>query len=550
MDKKFLPIIKNSICDNWELPALTDLGGKTYLYKDFAQEIAKLHMLFEALEIKKGDKISICDKNSSHWAIAFFASMSYGAVVTSILNDFDAASIQNITTHSESKVLFTGKQTIDKVDIEEMPTVQSIILLEDFSLLKSVTDKAKEIYADIDSFFTQKYPNGFSKDDLIFHDEQSDELAMLNYTSGTTSAPKGVMLPYLSLWSNTVFAVESIPFVKKGDGMICMLPMAHMYGLAFEVLLSMAKGCHLHFLSRVPSPQVILSAFAEVNPSLVITVPLIIEKIIQNKVFPELAKFPVNLLVKIPFLKKRIYKKIADKLIPLFGSKMEEIVVGGAALNQEVGAFLSDIKFPYTVGYGMTECGPLISYAYWEIYKSASCGMPVDRMRVKIDSDNPETEVGEILVKGDNVMMGYYKNEKATQETFTNDGWLKTGDLGIFDKDGYIFIKGRSKTMILSSSGQNIYPEEIEDFYNNSPYISESLIIEEDGKLIALIYPDHDYMIMHEIPESDFPKIFSSEMKAINKRLPRYSQVVNFRLQKEEFDKTPKRSIKRFLYQR
>ncbi len=344
--------------------------------------------------------------------------------------------------------------------------------------------------------------------------------------------------------------MEEIPFVEAGDGMICMLPMAHMYGLAFEVLLSMAKGSHLHFLTRVPSPQVILGAFSEVNPRLVITVPLIIEKIIQNKVFPELKKFPVNILTAIPFFRKRIYKKIADKLIPLFGNKMVEAVIGGAGLNQEVGAFLSAIKFPYTVGYGMTECGPLISYAYWEEYKATSCGKPVDRMQVKIDSEHPETEAGEILVKGDNVMIGYYKNEEATRDTFTNDGWLRTGDLGVMDKENHIFIKGRLKTMILGPSGQNIYPEEIEDFYNNSPYIAESLIIEENHKLIALIYPDKDYMEAHEIAESEFPKLFTDEMKAINKRLPGYSKVVNFRLQEKEFEKTPKRSIKRFLYQK
>lgn len=550
MEQKFLPIIKNSIRENWDLPALTNIGEKTYLYKDFAEEIAKLHILFEALDIQKGDKVSICDKNSAHWAIAFFATMSYGAVITSILHDFDGDSIQNIATHSESKVLFAGSQTVAKIDVNKFPTVKSIILLEDFSLLKSATEKAMEIQSHMDEVFSEKYPNGFNCDDLNFHVEEADELAVLNYTSGTTSAPKGVMLPYRSLWSNTKFAIEAIPFVKTGDGIICMLPMAHMYGLAFEVLLSIAKGCHLHFLSRPPSPQVILGAFASVNPSLVIAVPLILEKIIQSKVFPELAKFPVNFLVKIPFFREKIYKKIADKLLPLFGNKMVEIVIGGAALNQEVGAFLSAINFPYTVGYGMTECGPLISYAYWDIYKPSSCGMPVDRMQVKIDSDNPETEVGEILVKGVNVMLGYYKNEQATNDTFTHDGWLKTGDLGVIDKDNFLFIKGRSKTMILGPSGQNIYPEEIEDFYNNSPYISEALIIEEDHKLIALIYPDMDYMKENQIPEDDFPKIFTAEMKTINKRLPKYSQVVNFRLQKEEFEKTPKRSIKRFLYQR
>lgn len=550
MDKKFLTLIKNGICNNWDRPALTDMGSKTYRYKDMAAEIAKLHILFQALDIKEGDKIAICDKNSAHWAIAFFASMSYGAVVTSILNEFDGASIENIVNHSDSKALFAGQQTMGKIDIANIPGAKSVIMLEDFSLLRSATEEAKDVWSKITTLFEEKYPNGYTQEDVTFYDENPEALAMLNYTSGTTSSPKGVMLPYRSLWSNTRFAMEEIPFVKTGDGMICMLPMAHMYGLAFEVLLSMANGSHLNFLTRVPSPQVILGAFAEINPSLVITVPLIIEKIIQNKIFPELKKFPVNQLIKIPFFRKKIYKKIADKLIPLFGSKMVEVVIGGAGLNQEIGTFLSDIKFPYTVGYGMTECGPLVSYAYWTKYKATSCGMPVDRMEVKIDSENSETEAGEILVKGDNVMIGYYKNQEATQAAFTADGWLRTGDLGIQDSDSHIFIKGRIKTMILGASGQNIYPEEIEDFYNNSPYVAESLIVSENNKLVALIYPDHDYMEANAITEDQYPKIFNEEMKAINKRLPGYSKVVNFRLQKDEFEKTPKRSIKRFLYQK
>lgn len=550
MDKKFLTLIKNGICDNWERPALTDLGNTTYHYKDMAREMAKLHILFEALEIQPGDKIALCDKNSSHWAIAFFATMSYGAVVTSILNDFDGLSIENIVNHSESKVLFAGKQTMEKVDLANIANTPTVIMTEDFSLLRSATTKAEEIQMRLEEMLAEKFPNGFTPEDMYFYNEHPEELAMLNYTSGTTSVPKGVMIPYRSLWSNTKFAMDELPFVKAGDGMICMLPMAHMYGLAFEVLLSMGKGCHLHFLTRVPSPQVILNAFADVNPRLVITVPLIIEKIIQNKVFPELKKFPVNILTHIPILKQKVYKKIAAQLIPLFGNRMVEVVIGGAALNQEVGAFLTKIKFPYTVGYGMTECGPLISYSYWDEYRATSCGKPVDRMKVKIDSENPETEAGEILTKGANVMIGYYKNEQATREAFTEDGWLKTGDLGVMDADKHIYIKGRIKTMILGPSGQNIYPEEIEDFYNNSPFVAESLIIEENQKLIALIYPDMDYMEAHVIAPSEFPKIFSDEMKSINRRLPNYSKVINFRLQEKEFDKTPKRSIKRFLYQK
>jgi long-chain acyl-CoA synthetase len=431
----------------------------------------------------------------------------------------------------------------------QIPQVETILMIDDFSVQKSRSAKLLASCADMDRVFALKYPNGFTVDDVIYYDESPEELAVLNYTSGTTSNPKGVMIPYRSLWSNTRFAIDNIQFVKAGDGIVCMLPMAHMYGLAFEVLLSIAKGCHIHYLTRIPSPQIIIDAFAKVNPTLVLAVPLIIEKIVQTRIFPELKKQPVKTLLLFPPLKKKIYKKVANKLIPVFGNNLVEVVIGGAALNQEVGKFLSEIKFPYTVGYGMTECGPLVSYEYWDTYKEGSCGRAVDRMAVRIESANPETEAGEILVKGQNVMLGYYKNEEATKLVLDEAGWLRTGDLGVTDRDGFLYIRGRSKTMILGPSGQNIYPEEIEGFYNNSPYIAESLIIEENGKLVALIYPDKDYMKKQDIKESDYSVIFVNEMKAINKRLPKYSQVANFRLQDQEFEKTPKRSIKRFLYQ-
>lgn len=549
-DNKFLTLIKNGICDNWDRPALSDYNGSTYLYKDFAEKIAEIHILFDALGLQKEDKVGICGRNSSHWAIAFFATISYGAVPTSILHDFNAESIQNIVNHSEARFLFVDELIATKIDPVQMPLVESIFIIDDFSVQKCHSTSMMKVYSLWKQSFKEKYPNGFTKEDVIFHDEQPDELAVLNYTSGTTSNPKGVMVPYRSLWSNTQFAIDNLPFVKPGDGVVSMLPMAHMYGLAFEILLSIANGGHIHFLARVPSPQIIMDAFAKVNPTLVISVPLIIEKIIQNKVFPQLKKQPVKTLIKLPFFKQKVYKKISEKLLPIFGNKMVEIVVGGAALNKEVGQFLTDIKFPYTVGYGMTECGPLISYEYWETYRAGSCGCAVDRMKVRIDSDNPTVESGEIQVKGANVMLGYYKNEEATQAAIDKDGWLSTGDVGVVDRDGFIYIKGRSKTMILGPSGQNIYPEEIEDFYNNSLYIAESLIIEENGKLVALIYPDKDYMTQHEIKESEYPTIFLAEMKSINKRLAKYSQVVNFRIQEQEFEKTPKRSIKRFLYQK
>ncbi|MDR1882852.1 MAG: AMP-binding protein [Prevotella sp.] len=549
-NNKFLALIRNGICDNWERPALTDYNGETYLYKDFAKKIAQLHILFDSLDVKKGDKIAICGKNSSNWVVAFFGSLTYGAVITTILHDFSGDSIHSLVNHSDTKVLFADEYVWSKINPVQMPALEAILLIDDFSAQKSRSAEFLESCSNPERAFNLKYPEGFSKEDVIVHDESPEELAVLNYTSGTTSNPKGVMIPYRSLWSNTRFAIDNIPFVKAGDGVVCMLPMAHMYGLAFEVLLSIAKGCHIHYLTRVPSPQIIMDAFSKVNPTIVLAVPLIIEKIIQMRVFPELKKQPVKTLVKIPFFKKKIYKKVADKLIPMFGNKLVEVIIGGAALNKEVGNFLTEIKFPYTVGYGMTECGPLITYEYWETYRAGSCGRPVDRMSVRIESPDTETEVGEIIVKGQNVMLGYYKNENATKYAINEAGWLRTGDLGVMDRDGFLYIKGRSKTMILSSSGQNIYPEEIEDLYNNSLYVSESLIIEENGKLIALIYPDKDYLKAHDVKEDDYSAIFVSEMKAINKRLPGFSQVVNFRLQNQEFEKTPKRSIKRFLYQK
>lgn len=549
-DRKFLTLIKDGICDNWERPALTDYNGETYHYKDFAEKMAQLHILFDEMEIQKGDKIAVCGRNCANWAVAFFASMTYGAVVTTILHDFSGESVHSLVNHSEAKMLFCDEYVWGKIDPLQMSALETIMLIDDFSVKKSRSAGLIAACSNLDLAFRKRYPSGFTKENVIFHDESPEELAVLNYTSGTTSNPKGVMIPYRSLWSNTRFAIDMIPFVKAGDGIVCMLPMAHMYGLAFEVLLSISKGCHIHYLTRVPSPQIIMDAFSKVNPTLVLAVPLIIEKIIQMRVFPEFKKQPVKTMLIIPFLKKKVYKKVADKLIPMFGNKLVEVVIGGAALNKEVGQFLTDIKFPYTVGYGMTECGPLISYEYWETYKMGSCGKPVDRMEVKIDSANPQTEAGEIIVRGDNVMLGYYKNEDATKHVIDEQGWLKTGDLGVMDKDNFIFIKGRSKTMILGPSGQNIYPEEIEDLYNNSPYVSEALIIEENSKLIALIYPDFEYLKAHNVKESDYSAIFVAEKKAINKRLPGYSQVANFRLQEQEFEKTPKRSIKRFLYQK
>ena len=544
---RFLGLIKSSISTNWDKPAFSDYNGSTLLFKDFAQKIAELHIIFETIEVQKGDKIALCGRNCTNWAVTFFAAMSYGAVVTTILHDFDGESIHNIVNHCDAKVFFVGEHVWDKVDPLKIPNVKTIITIEDYAIQKSRSQELNQVCDNLSIVFRNKYPKGFSQNDLIFHQEQPEEMALINYTSGTTSKPKGVMIPYRSLWSNTKFAIESISFVKPGDGIVSMLPMAHMYGLAFEILLSVAKGCHVHFLTRLPSPQIIMGAFEKVKPTLIIAVPLIIEKIIVSKVFTELNKQPTKTLIKIPFIKEKIFSKVKDKLISVFGGQVVEIVVGGAALDSEVGKFLSRIKFPYTVGYGMTECGPLISYDFWETYRATSCGKPVDRMEVKIDSPDPQNITGEIMVRGTNTMLGYYKNPEATADVLASDGWLRTGDLGVMDESQYVYIKGRSKTMILGPSGQNIYPEEIEQLLNNTHYVAESLIVEREGRLHALIFPDQDAIQASHSKES-IENLLKAEITNLNKRLPKYSQIANYTIQKVEFDKTPKRSIKRFLY--
>jgi len=543
----FLGLIENGIRENWDRPAYSDYDGSTLLFGEFARKLAELHIILETMNVQKGDKIAICGRNCTNWAITFFSAITYGAVPTTILHDFDGDSIHNIVNHCDAKVLFANEHVWEKIDPLKIPHVETIMLMDDFSIIKSRSEKLNRVCTEITAIFNNKYPQGYTPDDIDFHKESPGELALLNYTSGTTSKPKGVMIPYKSLWSNTKFAIEKIPFVSAGDGFVSMLPMAHMYGLAFEILLSLAKGCHVHFLTRLPSPQIIMKAFDKVKPTLIIAVPLIIEKIITSRVFPELNKMPVKFLLKVPFVKEKIYAKVKNQLLQVFGGKVVEIVIGGAALDPVVGSFLTRIKFPYTVGYGMTECGPLISYDYWETYRMASCGLPVDRMQIKINSADPQNEVGEIIVNGENIMLGYYKNQEATDEVLGSDGWLNTGDLGIIDNANYLYIKGRSKTMILGSSGQNIYPEEIEQLLNNTTYVEESIIVERDGKLHALVFPDEE--ALKKLPAKDnIEDIIKNEINNLNKRLPRYSQISGFTLRTEEFEKTPKRSIKRFLY--
>ena len=546
----FLGLIEKSIRNHWDLPVMTDFQGNTFYYKDFALEIDKLHEFFSSAGIQRGDKISICGKNSANWAIAFFATLSYGAVAVSILHEFDKGSVQYIVDHSDSKMFFVDESIWNETDETKIPKVDTVFSLDNFSLLKVTSKELKIFVTNAFSHFDAKYEKGFFVNDVAFRTDKPEELAVINYTSGTTSSPKGVMIPYRSLWSNTKFANDNLDFIHSGDNIVCMLPMAHTYGLAFEILNSISMGCHIHFLGKTPSPKVLLDAFARVKPKLVLAVPLIIEKIVTKNVFPKLKQGAAKTLIKIPVLNSIVYNKVRKSLIDVFGGNLVEVVIGGAALNADVEKFLRKIKFPYTVGYGMTECGPLISYAYWSEFKERSCGKVVDRMQVKIDSEDAENVVGEILTKGTNLMLGYYKNEEATKATFTDDGWLKTGDLGILDNDNFVFIKGRNKNMILGPSGQNIYPEEIEDKLNNSPYILESLALEENGKIVALIVPDTEALKSENISPEQYDSFFENEIKEINAKLANYSKIASFRIQSEEFEKTPKRSIKRFKYQK
>ena len=547
MDKSFNAYIENSIRENWELTALSDFKGVSYNYKDIARKIEKMHILMEAAGVKKGDKIAICGRSSSHWAVAFFATLTYGAVVVPILHEFKPDNIHHIVNHSESKLLFVGDVVYENIDKSKMPGLTGIILINDFSVLHSQSKKLIDAREHLNQYFGDKYPERFRREDVSYHKDSPDELALINYTSGSTGFSKGVMLPYRSLWTNLKFCYDNMTYINPGDQVVSMLPMAHMYGLMVELCNCFAKGCHIHFLTRIPSPKIILDAFAEVKPRAVISVPLIIEKIVRGKVFPLLEKPLMQLMMKIPFLNTQLQQQIRAKLEEAFGGNMQEIIIGGAALNHEIELFLHKIGFPFTIGYGMTECAPLISYSPWQKARLGSCGKVIDRTEARIDSADPQNIVGELHVKGDSVMLGYYKNQEAT-DAVLKDGWLNTGDLAVLDKDNYIYLKGRSKSMILGPSGQNIYPEEIEARINNLPYVNESIVIEQNGKLVALIYPDFENAEKQGLASS-IEELMEENRIAVNKNLPGYSQITKIKLFYEEFEKTPKRSIKRYLYQ-
>lgn len=549
MENHFLGLIENSIKEHWDLPAFSDYNGHTYHYKDVARRIEKFHIILEHAGIKKGDKVALVGRNSSNWAICFFGILAYGAVAVPILHDFKPDNIHHIVNHSGAKAVLAGANNWENMNEQMMPDVKLFMLLDNFSIIKSKNKEVRVVRDRINEYFGKKYPRSFTSADVKYHVEKPEELAVLNYTSGTTSFSKGVMIPFRSLWSNTQFAYDNLPFIHPGDSVVCMLPMAHMYGLAFEILNCVNKGCHVHFLTRTPSPKIIAEAFARVKPALILAVPLIIEKIVKNKIFPELEKPLIKLLLKVPYLDQKVLDTIAKKLNDSFGGKFGEVVIGGAALNKEVESFLRSINFRYTVGYGMTECGPLVAYEQWDTFKQGSVGRIVDRMEARIDSADPENEVGEILVRGMNVMLGYYKNPDATKAVMMPDGWMRTGDLGTIDSDGFLYIRGRSKSMILGPSGQNIYPEEIEDRLNNMLYVAESLVISQGGKLVALIYPDWEQVDKAGIQHSEIEGLMQQNINQLNNEMPSYSKVSCFKLYQEEFEKTPKRSIKRYLYQ-
>lgn len=545
MEKSFLALIERSIKQNWKFDALTDIEGNTFKYKDAAKGIAELHIFFDKAGVKTGDKIALCGKNSSNWGVIFLATLTYGAVSVPILSDFKADTIHNIVNHSDSTVLFVDESIWENLDEGAMPKLKAIVQINDYAVLVDRLSTLHTLRNNIEELFIQKFVE-FKPGVISYHVDNPDELAYISYTSGTTSFSKGVMIPYRSLWSNIRFAQDNMA-IKQGDNHVCMLPMAHTYGLLFSFLFEFANGCHTYFLSR-PNPKIIFKAYKELRPTLIITVPLIVEKIVRKNIFPLLSGTKMTLLMLIPVLRRFTYQKIREKIFQLFGGNFMEMVIGGAALSPDVENFLKKINFPFTVGYGMTECGPLIGYASSATFKPHSCGRPVDRLEMKIASDDMEHTPGEVLVKGDNATLGYYKGDAENAKSFDADGWFHTGDMAVMDNEGNIYLKGRCKTMLLGSNGQNIYPEEIEDQLNHLPYVAESLVVQRDGKLVALVHPDYNDGMSKGLSIEQVNKLVEDSREALNKKLPYYSQITDFQIFPEEFEKTPKQSIKRFIY--
>lgn len=547
----YVGLIQKSIVDHWDMPALTDYKGATLQYKDVARKIEKLHILFQTAGVEPGDKIAICGRNSAHWAVAFLATITYGAIAVPILHEFKADQVHNIVNHSDSRLLFVGDMVWPTLNPDEMPNLEGIVYLPDFMLQLSRNEALTQARERLNALYGEKYPKFFRQEHVTYRPaSDGNALAMINYTSGTTSNSKGVLIPFRALWSNFDFAVQVLgKHAKPGERIISMLPMAHMYGMAFEFLFEFLNGVHIYYLNRLPSPQVIVQAFSEVKPCVVISVPLIIEKIIKRNVLPKLESTSMKLLLRLPVISDKILDKVKEQIKKVFGGQFYEVIIGGAAINTEVEQFLRKIGFNYTVGYGATECAPIITYEDWQNFAQGSCGKAAPRMEVKIDSPDPQHIVGEILTRGANVMLGYYKNPEATAQALDAEGWYHTGDLGVLDAEGNLFIRGRCKNMLLGASGQNIYPEEIEDKLNTLPYVMESIVIQKGEKLYALIYPDFEEAEKAGLDENALNRQMEQNRRDLNTMINGYEQIVGIRLYKEEFEKTPKRSIKRFLYE-
>lgn len=548
--ENFIKLYEESFKDNWELPALSDYSkGTHFSFEDVAKEIARIHIIFEECQVRRGDKIALIGKDSARWCIAYMATITYGAIIVPTLQDFSPNDVHHIINHSESTFLFVSDRIWDSLEEEKIEDVRGVFSLTDFRCLHQRDgENIQKIMRALEEKMNTKYPHGFRKEDIQYADLDNDKVVLLNYTSGTTGFSKGVMLTGNNLAGNVTYA-KTLGLMYRGDKELCFLPLAHTYSCAFNFLVPMAVGAHVYMLGKVPSPKILLKAFEEIKPNLIITVPLILEKIYKKMILPQLNKRTMKLALNIPLLDTRIYAQIRKHLVDAMGGRFCEVIVGGAAINQEVTDFLYKIKFPFTIGYGMTECGPLVSYDNHKDFVPGSCGQILKGiMEVRIDSDDPYHKVGEIQVRGENVMKGYYKNEEATKGAFTEDGWLHTGDLGTIDKDNRIFIRGRSKTMILGASGQNIYPEEIESKINNLPFIMESLVIEKNGKLIGLVYPDYDTVDSTGVSYEDLPVIMEENRQELNNLLAPYEHISSLQLYPTEFEKTPKKSIKRYLY--
>ena len=543
-------IFENSFKKNWNRPAISNYQGETLHYKDLARRMEKLHIMFEECGLQKGDKVAICSRNQANWAVTFLAILTHGAVPVPLLHEFKSSNIHHLVNHSEAKILFVDEVIWEGLSETEMPDLHAIIQVNNFKILYANDESIVDAKAHLNELFGRRYPEAFTSDCISYYEDSAEELAVINYTSGTSGFSKGVMIPYRAIFSNLEFGRTVLPKLNNTHSVVSMLPCAHMYGLMFELLYELSVGAHVHFLSRVPSPKVIMRALSEVKPYVVIAVPLVIEKIYKNKVKPILEKEGVRFLMKVPGVNQVIMNKIKTELINAFGGEFYEVIIGGAAFNKEVETFFKKMGFPFTVGYGMTECAPIIAYDDWQVEKLFSCGKAAPNMQIRIASADPVNVPGEIQIKGANVFLGYFKNEDATNEVFTEDGWFRTGDMGILDEEGSLFIKGRTKCMILGPSGQNIYPEEVETVVNSQPYVVDSLVIEDDGGLTALIYPDFQQGEKEGMSQEAMVKYMEGTLSELNTILPNYARLKKIEVMSEDFERTPKKSIKRYLYQR